>query len=157
MTSARCPSVCPYPPSKTSSNRPIFKILFLLERYDIKYLSFVLFVLSVRTSLLQNEFQPSNFQNSFFCWQGMTSDTYILYFCLSIRPSVCPSVPPSPKRVLTVRFSNFFFWQSMTSDTYILYFCLSIRTPFSKTSSNSPIFKIIFLLERYLTRYLYFF
>ena len=51
-------SVRPYPPSKISSNRRIFKILFLLEgmtttfkilffllaRYGIRYLSFVLFV-----------------------------------------------------------------------------------------------------------------
>jgi len=108
--------------SKTSSNRPIFKILFLLKRYDIRLLSFVLLV------------------------------------CLSVRPSVRP-YHPSPKRVLTVRFLKFFFcWKGMTSDFYLLYFlsvCPSVP-PFFKTSSNRPIFKILFLLARYDIRHLSF-
>src|SRR6202041_318860 len=47
-----CPSVRLYPPSKTSSNCPILKILFLLERYCIRDPTFILFVrLSVRFSV----------------------------------------------------------------------------------------------------------
>ena len=95
------------------------------------------------------------FSKFFFCWKGMTSDTYFLYFlfCPSVRLSVRPYLP-SPKRVLTVRFSKFFFcWQGMTSDTYLLYFLTSVH-PFVQTDgqtdkivkcrSSSPIFKILF-------------
>ena len=46
MTSGKFPSVCPsvHTPSKLSYNRPIIKIIFLFKRYDIRDLSFVLFV-----------------------------------------------------------------------------------------------------------------
>ena len=78
--------------------------------------------------------------------------------------SVRPSVPPS-KLVLTVGFSKLFFcWKGTTSNTYLLYF-LSVY-PFVQTDgqkdkivkcrSNSPIFKILFLLARYDIRYLSF-
>ena len=116
------------PPSKTSSNRSILKIIFLLERYDIRDLSFVLFV--------------------------------------------CPCVRmdrhnrPVTNSVLTVRFSKFFFClKGMTPDTDNLCtvsVCLYGRTEGQTKSasykfrSNSPIFKIRFLFEKYDTRYPYF-
>ena len=83
---------------------------------------------------------------------------------MSVRPSV--RTPP-PKRVLTVRFSKFFFcWKGMTSDTYLLFF-LSVRPSLHtdgqtdkivglcRNCSSRPILKILFLLERYDTRFLY--
>ena len=76
------------------------------------------------------------------------------------RRNVHPSVCPYP-------FKIFFFWKGMTSDTiFVLFVCLSVRfymrmdrqtksSVFVESCSSSPIFKILFLLERYDTRFLY--
>ena len=110
---------------KCRSNSPIFKIIFLLARYDIRYLSFVHFVCP---SVCPYPPPPSKtcsnhpiFKIPFFCWQGLTSVTYILYFCLSIRSyRRTDRKTKSSNVVLTVRFSNLFFcFQGMTSDTFI--------------------------------------
>ena len=110
-------------PSKTSSNRPILNILILLERYAIRDLSFVLFV------------------------------------CPSVRPYVWidrKNLRSVPKAVLTVRFSNFFFVgrYDIRNLSFVLFVCPSVRkdgqtksSVDSKSSSNSPILKIIILFE----------
>ena len=100
-------SVCPYPPSILGSNRPIFKILFLLERYDIIYLSFIIFVcpsvlpdghgppvcrlFPIEIALQLNFYSfksvlSGRFSKFFFCLKGTASEINILYFF------VCPSV-----------------------------------------------------------------
>ena len=100
-------SVRPYPPSKIGSIHPILKILFLLERYNIRDLSFIIFVrLSVRPDghgppvcrlfpieiALQLNFYSfksvlsGRFSKFFFCLKGTASEINILYFF------VCPSV-----------------------------------------------------------------
>ena len=92
------PSVRPYPPFHSGSYRPIFKILFLFERYDMRDLTFILFVrLSVRlygrlsirplcTSYILRSYCP--ILKILFCLKGITSGTFLLYFLF-----VCPFVP----------------------------------------------------------------
>ena len=122
------PSVCPYPPSKTSSNRPIFKILFLLERYDIRYLSFVLFVLSVRPSVPPFSKTSSNrpiFKILFLLERYLTRYLYLINcFRLSVRFSVRLSLDSLFRlpTISTVRFKK------LTLDTYLSYQCPSVHT-----------------------------
>ena len=120
-------SVCLYPPSKTSSNRPIFKIIFLLERYDIRYLYFVLFVCpSVRTDGQKDKFVKCRSNSPIFKFLFLLarfSIRYLSFVLLSVHPFV-----QTDGRIERQNRQMPFF---------------------------SPILKTLFLLERYLTRYLY--
>ena len=112
VTSVRlsvCPSIRPYPPLILSSYRPIFKILFLFERYDMRDLTFKF--LSVRLSVLPFPYSPFNFRSvppfNFRSNRQISKILYLFerYDIISLYfLSVCP-YPLSPS-VLTIRFST---------------------------------------------------
>ena len=84
-----CPSVSP---SKTSFNRPILKILFLLERYDIRDLSFIIFVCpSVRPYGWTDKIGSLSYSvltvKILFCLK--VYDTRYLCFILCVRLTLC--------------------------------------------------------------------
>ena len=166
MTSWWFPSVCPsIPPFILRSCRPIFKIIFLFERYDIRDLTFILFVrLSVclpvrpfRTPLsISVPYPPFNFRSN-----RQISKILFLFerynirdisFILSVRPSVRT---PFQFSFLPSDFQNSFFvwkvWHERPNFyTFCPSVCLSVRLSIRlfRTSfilrSYRPILKILF-------------
>ena len=98
-----CPSVRPYPPFDSGSYRPIFKILFLFERYDMRYLTVIIFVrlsvgLSVRLSVRPSVCTPSSFRyyrpifKILFLFERY--DIRYLTLIIFVRPFICPFRTP---------------------------------------------------------------
>ena len=119
---------------KFRSNSPIFKIIFLFERYDIRYLYLIYFVrLSVRTygrmdGQTKSACYKFRFDSPIFKIRFLFErfDTRYLYFincvCLSVRTDgrMDRKNRPVSNSVLTVRLSKLFFClKGMTPDTYI--------------------------------------
>ena len=139
MMSVR-PSVCPYPPFHSGSYRPIFKIIFLFERYDMRDLTFILFVrLSVRLSVrpsVHTRFKFRSYRPIFkilflFERYDIRVLTLIIFVRLSVHLSIRPFRTPLSISVLTVRFPKFFFClKDITSETFLYTFYPPVRTPF---------------------------
>ena len=99
--------------SNFRSYHPIFKILFLFEKYDIKDLTFIIFVrLSIRLSVR------------------------------SVLPFQFPFRTTFSNSVLTVRFPKFFFLfeRYITSDTFLYTLCPSVK--YLQASSSIALSKI---------------
>ena len=119
-------SIRPYPTFHSGSYRPIFKFLFLFERYGMRDLTFILFVsLSVRpfirpfvhpsvTYIFHFSLLQSDFQNSFFVWKVWHERRNCYNFCPHVRLFICPSVCPYPFLISLLQsdFQNsFFVWK----------------------------------------------
>ena len=130
------------------------------ERYDTRYLYFLHRVrLSVRFSVRLSlgvcfNFRlvlQSDFKNSFFCWRGISPDTYLylincfrlpvrFFVRLSVRSSVRLSLESFFFRLLTILTVRF---QKLSSVTYLSYKCPSV-CPYHKNFFRLPESRVFF-------------
>ena len=58
------------------------------------------------------------FKKFFFCWKGMTSETHLLFFCLTIHPSI--------RTDEQTKSAFFYIFRSNSLIFKILFFCLKV-------------------------------